>query len=64
MSHINYTTELEYLIIHTLLPIYYKYHRERGTKPEQINENLLKQIKTKRTLPRLLMNKKDWNKNA
>lgn len=64
MSHINYTAELEYLIIHTLLPVYYKYHREHSTRPEQINENLLKQIKAKRVLPRLLMNKKDWNKSA
>lgn len=64
MSHITYTSELEYLIINTLLPVYYKYHREHGTKPEKMNDNLIKQIKSKRELPRLLMDKKDWNKNA
>ena len=64
MSHMNYTKELELLIVEKLLPIYYKYHREHGTRPDKINETLLTQIKSKQILPRLLMDRKDWNKNA
>jgi hypothetical protein len=64
MSHTTYTKELELLIIEKLLPVYYKYHREHGTVPDKINKDLLDQIKSKRALPRLLIDKKDWNKNA
>lgn len=56
MSQVTYTRELEVLIIETLLPIYYKYHTEKGIKPSKldINIELLKQIKTKAVLPALL----------
>jgi hypothetical protein len=56
----RYIQELETLILERLLPIYYKYHEEHGTLPEKINENLLKQIKQKQSLPRLLQPKKAW----
>ncbi len=56
MSQITYTRELENLILEVLLPVYYKYHSEKGIKPNKLNINpeLLKQIKTKVILPALL----------
>ncbi len=56
MSQITYTRQLENLILEILLPVYYKYHAEKGIKPSNlsINPDLLKQIKTKRVLPALL----------
>lgn len=56
MSQVTYTRELEVLILETLLPIYYKYHNEKGVKPSKLdlNPDLIKQIKTKTVLPALL----------
>lgn len=56
MSQVTYTRELEVLILEVLLPTYYKYHSDKGTKPSKldINPELLKQIKTKTILPALL----------
>ena len=49
MSQLTYTRELEVLILDVLLPTYYRYYREKGIKPGnlEINSELLKQIKTK-----------------
>jgi hypothetical protein len=56
MSQLTYTRELEVLILDVLLPTYYRYYREKGIKPGnlEINSELLKQIKTKTVLPALL----------
>jgi len=56
MSQVTYTRELEVLILDVLLPTYYRYYREKGIKPAnlEINSELLKQIKTKTVLPALL----------
>ena len=56
MSQVTYTRELEVLILEVLLPTYYRYYREKGIKPTnlEINPELLKQIKTKTILPALL----------
>lgn len=56
MSQVTYTRELEVLILEVLLPTYYRYYREKGIKPNslEINDRLLKQIKTKTVLPALL----------
>lgn len=61
MSHVSYTRELEVLILDTLLPIYNKYHKEKGLKPSNldINPELLKQIKKKTVLPALLLPKQN-----
>jgi hypothetical protein len=61
-SPTNYTAELEYLIIHTLLPIYEKYHRQNNLRmlDSDINPDLLKQIKRKKVLPALLKPKENW----
>jgi hypothetical protein len=57
MATHTYTRELEHLILETLLPVYYKYCSEHNFVPQEIHPELLKQIKTKQTLPRLLQPK-------
>jgi F0F1-type ATP synthase alpha subunit len=58
----NYTAELEYLILNTLLPVYEKYHKQNKLKmlDSDINPELLKQIKRKKVLPALLKPKETW----
>lgn len=55
----SYTSELENLILHTLLPVYEKYEISRGSKNPLagINDRLLQQIKAKRQIPALLKKK-------
>jgi len=52
----SYTTELEHLILDTLLPVYEKAMISKGIpKPlSNINPRLLQQIKKKKALPALL----------
>ena len=57
MATHTYTRELEHLILDTLLPVYYKYCSEHNFVPQEIHPELLKQIKTKQTLPKLLQPK-------
>lgn len=54
-SH-TYVKELEFLILDKLLPVYEKYQKQVGAiNPLQdINPELIKQIKTKKKLPALL----------
>lgn len=54
-SH-SYVKELEFLILDKLLPVYEKYQKQAGViNPLQdINPELIKQIKTKKKLPALL----------
>lgn len=49
----SYLRELEHLVIHTLLPVYEKYERGRGSKNPlaDINPELLRQIKAKKQVP-------------
>lgn len=53
---ISYTTELEQLIIKTLLPVYERYCRENNIKDAYagIDPELLKQIKRKKVVAALL----------
>lgn len=53
----SYVQELEYLIINTLLPVFDDYYRQRGELPPytSINPDLLKQIKKRKSVPRLFM---------
>jgi hypothetical protein len=55
----NYTAQLETLILDVLLPVYEQHCRQRGIAPlkSEINPDLLKQLRKKKTLPRLLMPK-------
>ena len=57
----SYTTELETLIVDTLLPIYANYQTRMGSKDRYhgINPELLKLIKVKKKLPALLLPKKN-----
>lgn len=52
----SYLSELEYLILNTLLPVYEKYEVSRGSKNPLANINpiLLRQIKAKKQVPMLL----------
>ena len=52
----NYVLELEELILGELLPVYERYHREKGIKPRfgHIHPDLIRDIKTKKKLPALL----------
>lgn len=53
-----YIEELEQLILHTLLPIYYKYKPKPFEKVKEIDPKLLNQITLKRNkLPALLRKK-------
>jgi hypothetical protein len=55
----NYTAELEALILDVLLPVYEQHCRQRGIGMlrSEINPELLKQLKKKKTIPRLFMPK-------
>jgi hypothetical protein len=55
----KYTAELETLILDVLLPVYEQHCRDRGivSLKSEINPELLKQLRKKKTLPRLLMPK-------
>jgi hypothetical protein len=55
----KYTAELEALILDVLLPVYEQHCRARGIGmlKTEINPELLKQLRKKKTLPRLLMPK-------
>lgn len=57
----NYVLELEELILEELLPIYERYHREKGIKPsyKRIHPDLIRDIKQKKTLPALLKPKEN-----
>lgn len=57
----NYVMELERLITEELLPIYDKYHKEKGIRPSlcRVHPDLLRDIKTKKTLPALLRPKEN-----
>lgn len=59
----NYTAELEALILDVLLPVYEQHCRERGivSLRSEINPELLKQLKNKKTIPRLFMPKTNNN---
>lgn len=51
----SYLRELEHLVIDTLLPVYEKYERSRGSVNPlaDINPELLRQIKAKKQIPML-----------
>ncbi len=55
----NYTAELETLILDVLLPVYEQHCRQRGIASlrSEINPELLKQLRKKKTVPRLFMPK-------
>jgi hypothetical protein len=55
----NYTAQLEILILDVLLPVYEQHCRQRGIASlrSEINPELLKQLKKKKTIPRLCMPK-------
>jgi len=55
----NYTAQLETLILDVLLPVYEQHCLDRGISSlkSEINPELLKQLRKKKTLPRLLMPK-------
>jgi hypothetical protein len=55
----NYTAELETLILDVLLPVYEQHCRQRGIQSlrSEINPELLKQLRKKKTVARLLMPK-------
>ena len=55
----NYTAELEALILDVLLPVYEQHCRQRGIASlrSEINPELLKQLRKKKTVARLLMPK-------
>lgn len=59
----KYTAELEALILDVLLPVYEQHCRQRGiaSLKSEINPELLKQLRKKKTLPRLLMPKVNDN---
>jgi hypothetical protein len=57
MPTLSYTRQLEFLILEVLLPVYYKYNKEHNLVSVEIPDELLKQIKTKQTLPKLLQPK-------
>jgi len=58
----NYTAELEALILDVLLPVYEQHCRQRGiaSLKSEINPELLKQLKKKKTIPRLFMPKTNF----
>jgi hypothetical protein len=59
----NYTAELEALILDVLLPVYEQHCRQRGIQSlrSEINPELLKQLRKKKTVARLLMPKVNDN---
>ena len=58
-TQLNYTAELEALILDVLLPVYEQHCRQRGIASlrSEINPELLKQLRKKKTVPRLFMPK-------
>ena len=58
-TQLNYTAELEALILDVLLPVYEQHCRQRGIPSlrTEINPELLKQLHKKKTIPRLFMPK-------
>lgn len=52
----SYLRELEHLVIDTLLPVYEKYEKARGSVNPlaDINPELLRQMKAKKQIPALL----------
>jgi len=58
-TQLNYTAELETLILDVLLPVYEQHCRQHGivSLKNEINPELLKQLKRKKTIPRLFMPK-------
>lgn len=58
-NQLNYTAELETLILDVLLPVYEQHCRQRGIESlkSEINPELLKQLRKKKTIPRLFMPK-------
>lgn len=55
----NYTAELEALILDVLLPVYEQHCKQRGigSLRSEINPELLKQLRKKKTVARLLQPK-------
>lgn len=55
----NYTAELEALILDVLLPVYEQHCRQRGiaSLKSEINPELLKQLRKKKTIARLFQPK-------
>ena len=51
----NYVAELELLILEELLPVYERWHKEQGLAIgyKSVHPDLLREIKRKKTLPRL-----------
>ena len=58
-THPNYTAQLEALILDVLLPVYEQHCRARGIASlrSELNPELLKQLKKKKTVARLFMPK-------
>jgi hypothetical protein len=58
-NNTTYTAELEALILDVLLPVYEQHCRQRGIASlrSEINPELLKQLKKKKTVPRLFQPK-------
>lgn len=52
----SYVMELERLILDELLPVYERYHKEKGIKPDykSVHPDLLKEINRKKIIPALL----------
>lgn len=55
----NYTAQLETLILDVLLPVYEQHCKQRGIAPlkSEINPELLKQLRKKKTVARLFQPK-------
>jgi hypothetical protein len=58
-NNTTYTAELEALILDVLLPVYEQHCRQRGIASlrSEINPELLKQLRKKKTIPRLFQPK-------
>lgn len=58
-NNTTYTAELEALILDVLLPVYEQHCRHRGIASlrSEINPELLKQLRKKKTIPRLFQPK-------
>jgi hypothetical protein len=56
----SYVAELEFVILHTLLPIYERYYQSIGKRIpyDELPHDLIKQVYTKKDLPALLKAKK------
>lgn len=58
-NNTTYTAELEALILDVLLPVYEQHCRQRGIASlrSEINPELLKQLRKKKSIPRLFQPK-------